>query len=104
MEFYAKIAPRIEAIRRTINENDQFVPKVYGTCADNDLLLLEDMAPNGYKIESVYKGLNVNQAKAVLKKTASFHAAGAILNEQQPDIYENFKYGKSSFVCMLEIA
>lgn len=93
IEFYGKIAPKINATLAQIQETKQLIANSYGACPVNDALLLEDLAIKSYCTPSVYRGFNFEEAKIVLKKLASFHAINAVLQQNQPNIFENFKYG-----------
>lgn len=95
IEFYRKIVPAIQSLLRELNEDDKVVPRVHGICALNSAILLEDMTSHGYKIVPVQHGYNLEETKAILKKMASIHAAGAVLQEREPDIFENFHEGKN---------
>lgn len=94
IEFYQKIAPKFESLLR---ENKQLIdaelllPKVYGFCDVNNALLIEDVSPLGYRIGPVRQGFNAKEAEIILQKVALFHAAGAVLQEREPDIYANFQ-------------
>ena len=93
IEFYNQIAPKINAALEQLNETKQLIANSYGVCLTNDVLLLEDLATKSYCISSVHQGFNFDETKIVLKKLASFHAANAVLQQNQPKIFENFKYG-----------
>lgn len=60
----------------------------------DDAILFEDLTLKGYRIASVHRGFNLEEAKLVLKKAALLHAVHAVLQEEYPNIFENFKYGK----------
>lgn len=94
IEFYSKIAPKINQALKKLNEPAQLVPEPYGVCNENNAILFEDLCSKGYGILSVHQGLNFEEAKVVLKKAATLHAIHAVLQEQDPNIFENFKYGK----------
>ena len=94
IEFYSKIAPKINEKLKKLNEVDQFVAEPYGVCSANDAILFEDLSLKGYRIASVHRGFNLEEARLVLKKAALLHAVHAVLQEEYPNIFENFKYGK----------
>lgn len=93
IEFYNQIVPKINAALEQLNETKELFAKSFGSCLINDALLLEDLTVKSYCISSVYRGFNFDEAKIVLKKLASFHAINAVLQQNQPDIFENFKHG-----------
>lgn len=94
IEFYSKIAPKINQKLKKLNETDQLVAEPYGVCNANNAILFEDLCSKGYGIASVLRGFNFEEAKIVLKKAATLHAIHAVLQEEDPNIFENFKYGK----------
>lgn len=94
MEFYDKIAPKINEKLKQLNETAQLVAEPYGVCRVNNAILFEDLKSKGYGIASIHRGLSFEETKIVLKKTALLHAINAVLQEEDPNIFENFKYGK----------
>lgn len=93
IEFYSKIVPKINQAFDKLNETTQLIPKVYGVCALNCAILLEDLKPQNYRIGSAHRGFNFDQAKMVLRKAAILHSINAVLQEEDPDIFQNFNYG-----------
>lgn len=94
IEFYNKIAPKINQALEKLNETNQLIATPYGVCVGNNAILFEDLTSKGYGIASVHRGFNFDQAKTVLRKAATLHAIHAVLQEENSDIFENFKYGK----------
>lgn len=72
----------------------QVLAECYGVCKLNKLLIFEDLNVKGYNCLSVKHGLDIDGAELVLSKAATFHAICAVLNEEYPSIFDNFKYGK----------
>lgn len=94
IEFYTQIAPKISALLAQLNETKQLFADCYGVCLTNDAVLLEDLTTKSYCVPStVHCGFNLDEAKIALKKMAAFHAINTILQQQQPNIFENFKFG-----------
>ena len=93
IKFYSQIAPKIYAALDQLNETKPVIARCYGVCSTNDALFLEDMAIKSYCISSACRGFNFDETKSVLQKLASFHAVNAVLQQNQPNIFENFKYG-----------
>lgn len=73
------------------------IAKAYGVCNANSAILFEDLTSKEYRILSVYRGFNFEEAKIVLEKAATMHAIHAVLQEEQPNIFEHFKYGRIQF-------
>lgn len=92
-EFYSQIAPKINKSLIHLDEPKQLIPNSYGVCTANNALLLEDLTMKSYCTSSICSGFNLNEAKIVLQKVATFHAINAVLQQQQPNIFDNFKYG-----------
>lgn len=101
IEFYDKIAPKIIAKYQQLNGTDQLLPDIFGVCKVNKAMVFEDLSIKNYRLASVQRGFNLIEAKMVLKKAAALHAINAVLQEEQPNIFENFKHGRcSSFHCV----
>lgn len=94
IEFYNNIAPKIKQALKKLNETSQLVAEPYGVCNANNAILFEDLSVKGYSIASVQRGFNFEEAKVVLRKAAMLHAIHAVLQEEDPNIFANFKYGK----------
>lgn len=92
MEFYGKIVPKINQKLKQLGESD-LVPEPFGVCAERNILILEDLSPKGYQARSPAQGLNGHETKSVLRRVATFHAICAVLQEERPDIFANFKKG-----------
>lgn len=101
IEFYDEIVPKIKRFLIKLDEPDRIIAETFGVCKTNKVMLFEDLAPNGYGLASIQRGCNIPETKVIFKKLATFHAICAVLQEQQPDIFANFKYGNnnSSLFC-----
>lgn len=92
IEFYDEIAPKIIGLLRKLGGNDQLLPTVYGVSKEHTAMILEDMVASGYQIK---KDLNdFDEATIIFEKIAKVYAASAVLQEQEPDVFKNFKHGK----------
>lgn len=91
MEFY-EIVPKFNRKLKELGEPDLMAEPI-GVCAEKNILILEDLSTKGYQARSPTHGLNIHETKAVLRRVATFHAIGAVLQEEQPDIFANFKFG-----------
>lgn len=94
IEFYTNIAPKINQELAKLNDDSQLIALPYGVCNTNRAIIFEDLSTKEYGISSVCRGFNFDEATFVLKKAAIFHAVNAVLQENQPDIFEHFKHGK----------
>lgn len=92
IEFYSQIVPKIHAIQSAqFVGASPFMATCYGVCENYDVLLLEDVASKSYFM--LDRPFNFDETKFLLEKLASFHAINAILQQQNSEIFENFKYG-----------
>lgn len=96
IEFYDKISPKIAKKLRDLGE-PKLLAECFGVCKERQIMILENLAIQGYGIVHVLPGFNIHEAKVILKKLASFHAVCAVLQEEQSDIFENFKNGSFHF-------
>lgn len=94
IEFYGRIAPQIIAKYRQLNEPNQLLPDTYGVCDVNKAILFEDLSVLGYRLSTVQRGFNMPETKFILRKAAAMHAINAVLQQERPDIFKNFKHGK----------
>lgn len=98
MEFYCKIVPQFKKGLERLHDISQIVPEIFGACETNMMILMEDLSAKSYGIASVYQGLDLKEAQIVLKKAAKFHAINAFLQQENENIFENFKYGKKNCI------
>lgn len=92
IEFYGDIAPKIAAKLKDLGEME-LLPETIGVCKSRKIISMEDLGAKGYETLPAQPGYNIAQTKAILKRMAKFHAIGAILQEENPNIYTNFKSG-----------
>lgn len=93
IEFYNKIVPQINQLLSKLNQSNKLVPEIFGICKEKSMMLIDDLYQKGYRLAPIQSGLNMAEAKAVLKELAVFHAICAVLQENQADIFANFKHG-----------
>lgn len=98
MEFYGKVVPKFNQKLKALGESD-LIAEPIGVCAAKNILILEDLSAKGYQARSPAHGFNMQETKAVLRRVATFHAICAVLQEEQPDIFANFKKGTHSNQC-----
>lgn len=96
IDFYERIAPQIQKLLAPLNEKQQLLAESYGVCQTNKVILFEDLAIKGYCLSPTERGFDLPSAKMILKKAATLHACGAVLQCKQPDFYKNFKHGLMS--------
>lgn len=93
IEFYGEIVPHIQRILKELNEPNELIAETFGVCKLNKVMLFEDLAPKGYGVASIQKGFDLAEAKTILTKSATFHAICAVIQQEHPNIFANFKYG-----------
>lgn len=94
MEFYDEIVPKFNKKLKELGETE-LLAEGFGVCKQKNILILEDLSVKGYVSRSPAFGLDVTETKAVLKRLATFHAISAVLQDEHPDIFANFKCGES---------
>ena len=97
IEFYGDIAPKIGQKLKELGER-QLLPESIGVCKRRKIMIMEDLGAKGYCVLPTQPGYNIAQAKAIFKRMATFHAIGAVLREENPDIFVNFKSGQLNYV------
>lgn len=95
IEFYSETVPQIQRLLRKLDEPIEFFAETIGVCKLNKAMIFEDLTQNGFGMASIQRGFDLPVAKAVLKKLAKFHAICAVLQEEKPNVFLNFKYGKT---------
>lgn len=96
IEFYERIAPQIKIIYKQLEDSNQLLPETFGICKLNKAMLFENLTLKGYGLSSVKCGFDMVETKMALKKVATLHACCAVLQEHQPNIFDNFQHGKYS--------
>lgn len=92
VEFYDKIAPRMNEKLKDLDESE-LLPECFGVCKKQKIMVIEDLNAKGYKLLPGQNKCNISETKAVLKRMAVFNAIGAILQQEQSDIFATFKSG-----------
>lgn len=105
IEFYGKIVPQIKRMQSKLNDPNELIAEAIGVCKFNKVIIFEDLTEKGYKftMASIQNGFNLAETKAILKKLATFHAICAVLQEEKPHIFANFKYGNSVLIKISKI-
>lgn len=96
MEMYEKILPQLKTLLHKAGANRKIFADTIYVSNVHKAILFEDLSIKGYRSKCGSDGFDMTHTKAILSRLAKFHAAAAVLQEQQPDIYRNFKHGKLS--------
>lgn len=92
VEFYDKIAPKYNEKLRGLGERRLFA-ECFAVCKTRKIMVIEDLKAKGYSLLPGPYECNLSQTKAVLRRMALFNAIGAILQQEEPNIFVNFKNG-----------
>lgn len=93
MEMYEKILPKLEGFLDQLNVKSKMFAKTIYVSNVNKAIVLEDLTKKGYAIRTSKEGYDITHTKMILSKLAKFHGMCAVLQEQHPDIFKNFKHG-----------
>lgn len=93
IEFYDQIAPKMKKYLKQLNETASLLPKTYGVCTKNNVILFEDLNTRNYVMKPIRKPYSVDEVKLVLKKLAAFHAICSKLQQNEENIFKNFQDG-----------
>ncbi|XP_063216112.1 uncharacterized protein LOC134527390 isoform X2 [Bacillus rossius redtenbacheri] len=89
--FYEKAWPKLLAFQEKLKPEHPFteIPRCYKTLADgeNDFIILEDLAPDGYQIPPRSEGLDYAHCFKILATLARFHALSLALRDQDPGAF-----------------
>ncbi|XP_017052832.1 uncharacterized protein LOC108095997 [Drosophila ficusphila] len=91
--MYCKVLPEFERILRKAGDNTKlFVPCLYHSLTPRQVIILEDLVPQGY---TVIRGAppTVEDLKLAFYKLAKWHAVSMKVINEQPDFLKEFKYG-----------
>lgn len=90
---YTKALPEFERILREAGDDTKlFVPCIYHSLEPRQVLIFEDLVPQGYFVIRD-RPMNMNEYKNVFSKLAKWHAVSMKVLNEQPDILKDFKYG-----------
>lgn len=94
MEMYELILPRLKVLLHNAGIEQQMFADTIFVHKPQKAILFEDLSVKQYRTNSSKDGFDLIHTHAILSKLAEFHAAAAVLQEQQPNIYAKFKHGK----------
>lgn len=95
MEMYDRILPRINSLLNEFNYMKKISARTYFVSTENKVMVFEDLKDSGYQLDTLKNGFDMIHTKLVLSQLAKFHAAAAVLQEKEPDIFQNFEHGKA---------
>lgn len=94
MEMYDKVLPKVKVMLQQIDKNEKMFADTVHVSYLHKAMVIQDLSLDGYHIKTTKEGYDFVHAKMILTKLAKFHGICAILQQRQPNIFQNFKYGK----------
>ncbi|KAK7079865.1 hypothetical protein SK128_023960 [Halocaridina rubra] len=94
-KFYAEVIPALNAVLKEIGSTPLSFPKCfyYNIEKGRDMIILENLKQQDYKMESRALGISAAHATLVLKELAKLHAASFLLQAKTPnhDLVDKFE-------------
>lgn len=92
IEMYANTMPLIRELYDKYYPNDKIAPNTtYLEKDDNRMFIMEDLSLSGHKPGDRISGMDLEHCQLVLKKLGRFHAISALLVEQNPKVFDEYK-------------
>ncbi|XP_032579544.1 uncharacterized protein LOC6619703 [Drosophila sechellia] len=93
IKAYTTALPEFERILREAGDDTKlFVPCIYHSLKPRQVLIFEDLVPQGYFVIRD-RPMKLNEYKNVFSKLAKWHAVSMKVLNEQPEILKDFKYG-----------
>ncbi|KAJ9580968.1 hypothetical protein L9F63_023853 [Diploptera punctata] len=105
-DVISKIAPRVYDILQKASEDRKKTQPFAAKCIYSQLeypdviIVLEDLKEEGFRMAERTEGLDMDHCLLVLRTLAKYHAATAVLYEQDPQLFEN----RSGKICITTTA
>lgn len=93
MRVYESILPEFKAILASVNENPEIFPALVSVDRKLEVIVMEDLAEKNFTIADRTKGLGLEHILLALRKLAQMHAASVILQQKNPNVFENIDTG-----------
>ncbi|XP_062556228.1 uncharacterized protein LOC134221062 [Armigeres subalbatus] len=91
---YKNVLPKLVTVISKLGGAVELAPQlIYSSDVPSNLMVLEDLTVRGYSVENQQLGLNLEQSKMAIEKLAFFHAASAVLIDENPEDYTKFAKG-----------
>ncbi|KXJ69065.1 hypothetical protein RP20_CCG000306 [Aedes albopictus] len=92
--IYKNVLPKLMTVISKLGGAVELAPQlIHSSDVPSNLMVLEDLTVRGYSVENQQLGLNLEQSKMALEKLAFFHAASAVLIDQNPKDFAKFSKG-----------
>ncbi|XP_023178867.2 uncharacterized protein LOC111604864 [Drosophila hydei] len=100
--MYTKALPKFEEMLREAGDNTKlYVPCIYHSLEPRQVMIFEDLLPEGYTIIRK-RDPTVAELKTAFQKLAKWHACSFKVLNEQPDFLQEFKYGLFTMHSVLE--
>lgn len=96
MAFYDEVAHEILRLLNKIGHNEFVIPKAVAVNRDLEVIILEDLKPEGFEMVDRFEGLDEPHMKLSLEKLAKFHAASLMILQKNPKAFDYFDSGMFS--------
>ncbi|KAH8335369.1 hypothetical protein KR074_000349 [Drosophila pseudoananassae] len=91
--MYSKVLPEFEKILRKAGDSTKlYVPCLYHSLEPRQVLIFEDLVPQGYAVIRD-RPVTPEEQIAVFTKLAKWHAVSMKVINEQPDFLKDFQYG-----------
>lgn len=94
IEMYEVILPQIALLLKNCYCRCDIFAETFYLNYEKSAIIFEDLSLKGFRMAERSVGLDMVHTKIVLKNLAKFHGACAALKTLNPNIFQNFKYGK----------
>ncbi|XP_017873523.1 PREDICTED: uncharacterized protein LOC108620977 [Drosophila arizonae] len=102
--MYTKALPKFEEMLREVGDNTKlFVPCIYHSLEPRQVMIFEDLVPQGYTVVRS-RDPTVPELRIAFQKLAKWHACSFKVLNEQPDFLQEFKYGLFSMHSVLKDA
>ncbi|KFB51820.1 AGAP003855-PA-like protein [Anopheles sinensis] len=92
--LYKSVLPSMVSMISKLGSVIELAPQlIYSSETPSDLVVLEDLTVRGYSVENQALGLSFEQSKMAVEKLAFFHAASAMMLEENVLVFARFSKG-----------
>uniref|UniRef100_A0AAG5CVP8 CHK kinase-like domain-containing protein n=1 Tax=Anopheles atroparvus TaxID=41427 RepID=A0AAG5CVP8_ANOAO len=92
--LYKSVLPSMVTLIAKLGSVIELAPQlIYSSETPSDLVVLEDLTVRGYSVENQALGLSLEQSKMAVEKLAFFHAASAMMLEENAQVFARFSKG-----------
>lgn len=96
MDMYEIILPKAKAILKRCGDDDEIFAATINVSREHDAIVFDDLVPHGFGMNKRQNGFDREHAEMVLTKLAKYHAANAVLGEEEPAVMDIFREGNNA--------